>query len=89
MDIPGLNEKDTNYIDIIFSLINKKNILFEIIVFDSNTIKSDNILNIFKSLEKKKALIKKNNLFILNKIDQCQNEKEKEDIVDSFKENFY
>ena len=35
MDIPGLNENLSSYIEIIFSLITMKDILFEIMVFDS------------------------------------------------------
>ena len=54
MDIPGLNENVTNYINDIFSLITLEQILFEIVVFDSTSIGIDNILNIFTPLEKKK-----------------------------------
>ena len=88
MDIPGLNENDTEYIDIIFSLIKQEYCLFEIIVFDSTSIGSDKILNILNALQKKNALLKKNNLFILNKIDECKNETEK-NVIDSFKKDFY
>ena len=88
MDIPGLNEKDTNYINDIFSLITINEILLEIVIFDSTCIGSDNILNIFTKLEKKKCLCKKNNIFILNKIDLCTGGSE-EDIVESFKKYFY
>ena len=87
MDIPGLNENNSNYIEDIFSLITINDILFEIIVFDSTSIGSDNILNIFKKLEKKNCLKKENNLYILNKMDLC-NTKE-EEIVDLFKQYFY
>jgi spore coat polysaccharide biosynthesis predicted glycosyltransferase SpsG len=59
MDIPGLNEKDTNYINDIFSLITINEILLEIVIFDSTCIGSDNILNIFTELEKKNAYVKK------------------------------
>ena len=72
MDIPGLNENEKNYIDDIFSLINFNDILFEIIIFDSTNIGSDNIMNILLSLDKKKSLKKENNLLILNKIDLCK-----------------
>ena len=88
MDIPGLNEKDTNYINDIFSLITINEILLEIVIFDSTCIGSDNILNIFTELEKKKCLCKKNNIFILNKIDLCTGDSEG-DIVESFKKYFY
>lgn len=88
MDIPGLNENLSSYIEIIFSLITMKDILFEIMVFDSTSIGSDNILNIFKELEEKKCLKKNNNLFILNKIDQCT-VGGKGGIIDSFKQYFY
>lgn len=88
MDIPGLNENLSSYIEIIFSLITMKDILFEIMIFDSTSIGSDNILNIFKELEEKKCLKKNNNLFILNKIDQCTSGG-KGIIIDSFKQFFY
>ena len=88
MDIPGLNENQNIYIDIIFSLININDIMFEIIVFDSTSIGSDNILNIFKKLEKKKCLKKSKNIFILNKIDQCSNIGD-DNIIDKFREYFY
>ena len=45
MDIPGLNENKSSYIDIIFSLLTLDDIAFEIIIFDSTSIGSDNILN--------------------------------------------
>ena len=58
MDIPGLNENMSNFIENIFSLINIDDILLEIMIFDSTLIFSDNILNIFKELEHKKCLKK-------------------------------
>lgn len=76
MDIPGLNEACYSYIEVIFSLISLDDILFEIMIFDSNSFSSDSVLNIFKQLEKKKCLIKENNIYILNKIDRCENRKE-------------
>ena len=69
MDIPGLNEDFNFYIEKISSLIAINNILFEIMVFDSTSSDSDNILNIFLKLEEKNCLKKKNNLLVLNKID--------------------
>ena len=86
MDIPGLNEYEQKYIENIFSLISLDNILFEIIIFDSTNIGSDSIMNVLNSLEKKKALKKENNLFILNKIDLCRNQ---EEIIENFKYYFY
>ena len=88
MDIPGLNENDTNYVEEIFSLITLEQIFFEIVVFDSTSIGSDNILNIFTSLEKKNSLCKSNNIFILNKIDQCTGGSG-ENIIEGFKKYFY
>jgi len=88
MDIPGLNENATNYINDIFSFISIEHILFEIVVFDSTSIGSDNILNIFTSLEEKKCLCKSNNIFILNKIDQCTGGSG-ENIIEGFKKYFY
>ena len=87
MDIPGLNENNTTYIEDIFSTITINDILFEIFVFDSTSIGSDNILKIFKKLENKNCLKKENNLYILNKVDLC-NTKE-EEVVDIFKQYFY
>ena len=81
MDIPGLNEDMASYIEIIFSLITLDNIIFEIMIFDSTNIGSDNILGIFKELEKKNCLKKSGNIFILNKIDQCT-KKGVEEIID-------
>ena len=56
MDIPGLNEAKDKYIDIIFSLLTFDNIKFEIFIFDSTSIRSDNIVKIVKKLEEKKCL---------------------------------
>ena len=91
MDIPGLNEKDNSYIDIIFSIITINDIKFEIIIFDSTFIGQDNTINIFKKLENKKCLKKKNNLFILNKIDLKEgvNENGEEKVINKFKQYFY
>ena len=55
MDIPGLNENNTTYIKDIFSIIKIDDILFEIMIFDSTSIGSDNILDIFKKLESENA----------------------------------
>jgi GTPase Era involved in 16S rRNA processing len=88
MDIPGLNEDKKNYIEDIFSLISLKDILFEIMIFDSTNIGSDSILKIFRKIEKKGCLKKENNLYILNKIDQITPGGE-ENIIDSFKQYFY
>ena len=88
MDIPGLNEDSSTYVEDIFSLITIDDILFEIVIFDATSVENDNIKNIFKKLEKKKCLTKKNNIYILNKIDQCTKGGE-EDIIDIFKTYFY
>ena len=88
MDIPGLNENKSSYIEIIFSLLTLDDIKFEIMVFDSTCIGSDNILNIIKKLEEKNCLKKSGNLFILNRIDQTTQNGE-EDIINSFKQYFY
>ena len=89
MDIPGLNENETTYIKDIFSLITIKDILFEIFIFDSTSIGSDNVLNIFTSLEERKCLCKTKNIYILNKIDQCTSGDNEETIVEGFKKYFY
>ena len=88
MDIPGLNENKSSYIEIIFSLLTLDDIKFEIMVFDSTCIGSDNILNIIKKLEEKKCLKKSDNLFVLNRIDQTTKNGE-EEIINSFKQYFY
>ena len=86
LDIPGLNEYKNTYLDIIFSIITLDYILFEIIIFDSTCISSDNIVDIIKNLESKKCLKKKENLFILNKIDKV---KKRDEIIEEFRNNFY
>ena len=88
MDIPGLNEQDTDYIDNIFSIITLKNILFEIFIFDSLSFESDETLNTIKDLEKKKCLQKEGNLYILNKIDNITPGGE-DTIIKKFKYKFY
>ena len=88
MDIPGLNENNSPYIDKIFSLISLDDIKFEIMIFDSTSIGSDNILNIIKNLENKKCLKKSGNLFILNKIDKIKPNEEAE-VINKFKQYFY
>ena len=88
MDIPGLNENDSEYIENIFSLITINDILFEIILFDSTNISSDDTLSIIKSLKNKNVMREKNNIFILNKIDQCTKNGH-ESIIEEFKKYFY
>ena len=88
MDIPGLNENDNSYIEDIFSLITINDIKFEIVVFDATTVENDNIKKIFERLQKKGCLTIKNNIYVLNKIDQCTRGGE-EDIIDTFKKKFY
>ena len=88
MDIPGLNEINTNYIEDIFSIIHLNNILFEIFIFDSTSFESDMTLNIIKRLDKKKCLQKEGNLYILNKIDTITPGGE-DSIIKKFKYNFY
>lgn len=91
MDIPGLNEYESNNIDEIFSIINLKNILFEIFIFDSSSFQSDANLNIFKELEEKKSLKKKGNLIILNKIDtlSLDGNNNVESVIQKFRDSFY
>ena len=84
MDIPGLNENKSSYFDIIFSLLTFEDIEFEIMVFDSTCIDSEIIIDIIKNLEKKKCLKKRDNLFILNRIDEVT-KVGKEDIINAFK----
>ena len=87
MDIPGLNESNNSYIENIFSLFNPNDILFEIMIFDSNYFKSNSVLKIINQLEKKKCLKKEKNIFILNKIDLCEEKKDK--VISQFKQHFY
>ena len=65
-------------IDNIFSLFNINNIYFEIFIFDSESIKSDYMLNIIKRLSDINCLTKKNNIFNLNKLN-----------IDEFRYYFY
>ena len=88
MDIPGLNENKSSYVEIIFSLLTLEDIKFEIMVFDSTNIGSDGILKIIKRLDAKKCLKKEGNLFILNRIDEVTQNGE-DDIINSFKQYFY
>ena len=91
MDIPGLNELNKDYIGEIFSIINLKNILFEILIFDATSFHSDKNLNIILELDKKKCLQKKGNLYILNKIDNFCNTTPGGDktTIENFKSDFY
>jgi GTPase Era involved in 16S rRNA processing len=84
MDIPGLNEHGASYIDIIFTLFNINDILFEIIIFDATKIGQQN--NIFKNLEKKNCLKKEGNLYILNKIDRYT---KGGNVIEDFQLTFY
>ena len=88
MDIPGLNENETTYIQDIFSLITYDDILFEIMVFDSTSIDSDNVKEIFNELHKRNCLKTEGNFYILNKIDYCTKGGEG-DIIDAFTNYFY
>ena len=88
MDIPGLNENESSYIDLIFSILTLDDIKFEIMIFDSSTIGSDISLKIIKNLEEKKGLNKKGNIFILNKIDQVKEEEAINDFMQYFYQNF-
>lgn len=78
MDIPGLNEYNSNYFDEVFGLFTLKDIFFEIIICDAEKVNPQNLNDIFQKLESKKCLKKENNLYVLNKIDKVKN---KEGIV--------
>lgn len=88
MDIPGLNEYQNSYIDIIFSRITLEDIKFEILIFDSTSIDSNNTKTVIENLKEKNCLKQAGNLFILNKIDQVTGKGE-EDIIDEFNFDFY
>ena len=88
MDIPGLNENNSTYIEDIFSVITINDILFEIMVFDSTSIGSDNILKIFEKLNEKKCLKREDNLYILNKVDKTTSGGNQE-VIDYFQDYFY
>jgi len=83
MDLPGLNEisNQEKYLNIL-EMFGLELIKFEIFIFDSTVIGSDNVKNIFIKLNEKKCLTKKNSLFILNKIDKCEKEERKKIIED-------
>lgn len=89
MDIPGLNESNSNYIEEIFSVITNEHILFQIMIFDSNDASSDKISDIFQKLEKKDCLIKNDNLYILNKIDERSAGEEEDRLIENFRKEFY
>ena len=89
MDIPGLNEDNSNYIGENFSVITMENILFEIMIFDSNETSSDTIDKIFQKLEEKHCLKKNDNLYILNKIDERTAGEDPERLIDHFRNEFY
>ena len=89
MDIPGLNENNSNYIEEIFSVIKMEHILFEIMIFDSNDSSSDKINKIFEKLEKKHCLKKNDNLYILNKMDERTAGEEPERLIENFRKVFY
>lgn len=87
MDIPGLNEDQSNYFDEIFSLLSLNDIFFEIIIFNSeNGFGGSAMCEILKKLQNKNCLKMKKNLYILNKIDKCTNA---ENMIEKFKEFFY
>ena len=87
MDIPGLNEDESNYFDEIFSLLTLNDIFFEIIIFNSeNGFGGDAIPKIIKKLKEKNCLKMKKNLYILNKIDKRSNP---EECIENFKKFFY
>ena len=87
MDIPGLNEKKSTYLEDIFSIITLNNILFQIVIFDSQYLEQDNMINILKELDNKRCLKKEGNLYILNKIDCITTGGE--NIIEHFKQYFY
>ena len=72
----------------IFSLITLDDIKFEIMIFDSTSIGSDNVLNIINEINTKNCLKTTDNIFILNKIDQI-NKMTEEEIINEFKQYFY
>jgi len=87
MDIPGLNEDKENYIEEIFSLISLDNIFFEIMIFNTEEgFGGVAMIDIIKQLKNKNCLKKKNNLYILNKIDKRSNV---ENCIEEFKKFFY
>ena len=69
MNIQGLNENETTYIQEIFSLITYDDILFKIMVFDLTSIYSDNVKEIYNELYKRNCLKTEGNYYILNNID--------------------
>ena len=88
MDIPGLNDYEQSYINIIFSVLSLDDIKLEIIIFDSTSIGSETFGKLLNKLEVKKCLKKEGNLIVLNKIDLGNQKSEKDKIID-FYEYFY
>jgi hypothetical protein len=98
LDIPGLDEGNTNFDNFIIPIF--KNILFPIFIFDVNSYSNDaskiiikQFLEQFFKITKSKYIIEKNKSFelgfyILNKIDLINKKTEKEDVIKNFKQIF-
>ena len=87
MDIPGLNEDESNYCDEIFSLLTLKDIFFEIIIFNSEESYGGVTMNkILKKLKEKNCLKLTKNLYILNKIDKRSDQ---DKAITNFNKFFY
>ena len=71
MNIPNLEEK--LYFDIIFSILTLDDIKFEIIIFDSINIGTNDMKNMIKKLEERKCLQKIGILFILDNLVKTDN----------------
>ena len=50
-DITGVIEKNSFYLEVIFSIINLNNILFQIVIFNSQYLEPNNMFNILKRLD--------------------------------------
>ena len=80
MNIPNLEEK--LYFDIIFSILTLEDIKFEIIIFDSINIGTNDMKNMIKKLEERKCLQKRGILFILDNLEKTNHNEE--EITNSF-----
>ena len=75
MDVPGLNGKDSFFLEKIIPILVEKS-LFSIYIFDIDHFQEENNLKIFKKYNSMRAY-KNNSLYVLNKIDRLYDEKGK------------
>jgi len=89
MDVPGLNESGTDYINLYFKYI-KNLIKYCLIIFSSENYHSKDSIEVIKRIQKNIYVPIENFLLILNKIDKVQGKTE--DAIHNFKKillNYY